>query len=452
MGPHVLTGDCNEADNEAAADVADEPHVSRRPAARALAAGAISFLRGPVAVALQPWNLPNNDSGVVIRSESGTSARLRWSDGMRRGNRNVTDVTAGDFIRTRPPVPGARSGTSTYSALLKQVKERGLLERRTGYYWTIFGTLTALLTAAWIAFAFLGDSWFQLIVAGVLGVLFTQFAFLSHEAAHRQVFASHAWNDRTAQYAGTFLAGVSYSWWMNKHTRHHGNPNTVGKDPDISFDALSFREEDAAKRHGFLRHLVRVQGYAFFPMLLLEGVNLYWQSARVLGNVRELRGRWLEAALFLARFGAYLTVVFVFLPVGMAFAFLGVQMAVFGVYMGASFAPNHKGMPLIPHGQKVDFFSRQVLTSRNIRGTRFIEHLMGGLNYQIEHHLFPSMPRPHLRAARTIVKSYCASLDVPYTETTLLRSYAIVVRYLNQVGLAARDPFECPMVAERRIR
>ncbi|KIP98126.1 fatty acid desaturase family protein, partial [Curtobacterium flaccumfaciens] len=83
-------------------------------------------------------------------------------------------------------------------------------------------------------FAFLGDSWFQLIVAGALGVLFTQFAFLSHEAAHRQVFESQKWNDRAGRWLGTFLVGLSYSWWMNKHTRHHGNPNTVGKDPDIA--------------------------------------------------------------------------------------------------------------------------------------------------------------------------------------------------------------------------
>ncbi|WP_308159104.1 acyl-CoA desaturase [Curtobacterium sp. ISL-83] len=335
---------------------------------------------------------------------------------------------------------------------MRQVKDQGLLERRTGFYWAVFVVLIVALAGSWVAFAALGHSWFQLIVAAVLGVLFTQFAFLSHEAAHRQVFASNTWNDRTAQWAGTFLAGVSYSWWMNKHSRHHVNPNTVGKDPDISFEALSFREEDAAAKRGFLRWLVQRQGYAFFPMLLLEGANLHWQSARVLADVKELKGRRIEAALFLLRFCIYLGVLFWFLPVGMAFAFLGVQLAVFGLYMGASFAPNHKGMPVIPHDQKVDFFSRQVLTSRNIRGGWFMLHFMGGLNYQIEHHLFPNMPRPQLRAARTLVREYCADLDVPYVETTLVDSYRIVVQYLNRVGLAARDPFDCPMVAERRIR
>jgi fatty acid desaturase len=138
-------------------------------------------------------------------------------------------------------------------------------------------------------------------------------------------------------------------------------------------------------------------------------------------------------------------VVLWWLPPGMAAAFLGVQLAVFGVYMGASFAPNHKGMAMIPAGSKLDFLSKQVLTSRNIRGGWSMSVAMGGLNHQIEHHLFPSMPRPHLARARLIVREHCAALGLPYTETSLVRSYAIVVGYLNRVGLAARDPFDCPM-------
>ncbi len=75
---------------------------------------------------------------------------------------------------------------------------------------------------------------------------------------------------------------------------------------------------------------------------------------------------------------------------------------------------------------------------------------MGGLNYQIEHHLFPNMPRPNLSKVQPMVRAHCARHGVPYTETSLWRSYAIVVRYLNEVGLAARDPFECPVVAGYR--
>ena len=138
------------------------------------------------------------------------------------------------------------------------------------------------------------------------------------------------------------------------------------------------------------------------------------------------------------------------LPVGMAFAFLGVQLGLFGLYMGAVFAPNHKGMPIVPKDARIDFLRRQVLMSRNVTGTRFVDWFTGGLNHQVEHHLFPSMPRPHLRRARPIVRDFCAQRGISYTETTLFGSYRIVVRYLNEVGLAARDPFQCPITAELR--
>ncbi len=81
-----------------------------------------------------------------------------------------------------------------------------------------------------------------------------------------------------------------------------------------------------------------------------------------------MKGRWTELSIITLRFALILVPVFMMLPLGMAFAFMGVQMAVFGVYMGAAFAPNHKGMPIIEPGARLDFFTKQVRTSRNISG------------------------------------------------------------------------------------
>jgi fatty acid desaturase len=104
--------------------------------------------------------------------------------------------------------------------------------------------------------------------------------------------------------------------------------------------------------------------------------------------------------LLAVHIGGYLTAVFVVLSPLQAVVFLVVQQGLFGVYMGSSFAPNHKGMPVVGQDEKVDFLRRQVLTSRNIRGSLLTDFALGGLNYQIEHHLFPSMPRPSLVTPR----------------------------------------------------
>jgi len=198
--------------------------------------------------------------------------------------------------------------------------------------------------------------------------------------------------------------------------------------------------------------LIRRQGWWFFPILTVEGMNLHAQSLMTLLGRAPVKRRAVELTMMGARWAAYLGVLFLVLSPGIAVAFLGVQLVIFGVYMGCTFAPSHKGMPIVPKDAKLDFFRRQVLMSRNITGPEFMTFAMGGLNYQIEHHLFPSMPRPNLRKARAVIEPYCRELRVPYTESSLLGAYGIVVRYLNRVGLGARDPFECPMVASLRPR
>ena len=341
---------------------------------------------------------------------------------------------------------GIGNPVSEFSALLNTVRDAGLLRRRTGFYIATFAIITSVFVAAWFGFALLQDTWYILIIAAVLGIVFTQYAFLGHEAAHRQVFESGKANELSGRILADFFVGMSYSWWMNKHTRHHGNPNTVGKDPDIEPDFIVFQEKDAAVLTGPAAWLTRRQAWLFFPALLLEGINLHIHAFKTVFSLgKKVDNRAAEIVLLLVRNLGYLAAVFLILDLGMAFAFVGVQLAIFGLYMGASFAPNHKGMPLLPRDSKVDFLRRQVLTSRNIKGGWYMNIFMGGLNYQIEHHLFPSMPRPSLKRAREIVKEYCESKDILYTEARLTESYGIVIAYLNRVGLAAGgDPFDCP--------
>ncbi|MFC7621449.1 fatty acid desaturase family protein [Microlunatus sp. GCM10028923] len=341
-----------------------------------------------------------------------------------------------------PPAAEPDQPESLHRALIKTVQNAGLLNRRRGFYLGLLAVLGACLGMVVTGGFLIGQSWFQLLIAAGLGVLFTQFAFFAHEAAHRQVFASGRKNDLAGLLVGTGITGISYSWWMSKHSRHHANPNKIGRDPDIDMEALSFDEENARRKKGLWAVITRRQGYLFFPLLLFTGLGLHLDSVRSAYS-RSGPATILERILITVRLTLYPTIVILLLGPGMGAAFLGVQVAVFGLYMGLSFAPNHKGMPIISARSKLDFVRKQVLTSRNIRGFGTTT-LMGGLNYQIEHHLFPSMPRPHLRRAAIIVREHCRQAKIPYLETSLPASYARIVRYLNRVGLHARDPFDCP--------
>ena len=340
---------------------------------------------------------------------------------------------------------------SSFTALTRSIHEMGLMRRSYGYYWAkLIGAV--LILAAWVVgFILIGDSWWQLANAAVLAVLMTQLSFLGHDAAHRQIFRSGRWNDWVSLIIANLLVGISYGWWQSKHNRHHANPNKEGSDPDIALTALALTPERATKERGpLMSWLVAHQGWYFFPILLLEGLSLHHEGIRRVISRDKIGRRWVEISFLTIRLAGFVALIFLVLPPEKAVAFLAVELAIFGLYMGSSFAPNHIGMPLVSPKLKLDFLRRQVLMSRNISGGPLISVFMGGLNYQIEHHLFPSMARPYLRKAQPLVAAYCAAQGVPYTRTNLWHAYRSVIGYLNTVGLRDKDPFLCPLVAQRR--
>ncbi|MGZ4593937.1 MAG: fatty acid desaturase family protein [Actinomycetes bacterium] len=344
------------------------------------------------------------------------------------------DVLDGNAAGVDEPQPG-RAG-SDYAELSRRVKAAGLLRRRPGYYTLKIGGTVALFVAGWVAFAALGSTWWQLVTAAFLGVMFTQLAFLGHDAGHKQVFRTRRGAYAFGLLAGNLGVGLSYGWWLDKHNRHHAHPNDLERDPDVRPGALVFDATQARDRRGLGRLLSLTQAYLFFPMLLLEAVHLHLSSVRALRS-GAVRARWLEGSLLLLHVTAYVAIVALVLPLGQALAFVAIQQAVFGLYMGASFAPNHKGMPMENPDDRWDYLRRQVITSRNIRGGPFVDLALGGLNYQIEHHLFPSLPRPSLRRVQPLVREFCAEKGVPYVECGVLGSYGQALRHLNAAGAGA---------------
>jgi fatty acid desaturase len=333
---------------------------------------------------------------------------------------------------------GVPARGSDFADLLRRVKAAGLLERRLGYYLTKIAVTGGLLAAGWVAFVLLGDSWWQLAVAAFLAVVFTQIGFIGHDAGHRQVFRSKRANYLVGLVHGNLAIGLSYGWWVDKHNRHHAHPNQEDKDPDIDIGALAFTAGQArAKRGRVTRFIARHQRSLFFPLLLLEAVQLHVASVRALAG-RGMRHRTWETLTLGLHAAGYLTVVLLVLSPLKAAMFIVVQQALFGLYLGCSFAPNHKGMPMLSADDQSDFLRRQVLTTRNVRGNWLVDFVLGGLNYQIEHHLFPSMPRPNLRHCQALVRSFCQQHHISYCQTSLWRSYAQALRHLHDVGRPLR--------------
>jgi fatty acid desaturase len=356
---------------------------------------------------------------------------------------------------------GTKSVTN-FNEVLTRVKAAGLMNKKPSFYMIRLAVISALAAGLWTASAFIGQAFNEnpvwiiagFAMAGLLGVLSAQYGFIAHEAAHRQVFRGNKANDWLGLILANLFAGLSYGFWMKKHNQHHKVPNQIDADPDIAIRILSFTPESRNSKKGIERWLSERQGYLFPFLLFLTGFDLLLDSFAGLGRKdKALKTRLLEFGLMVVRQAAP------YVAMGLIFGWLWAialwvfQMMIFGFFMGAAFAPNHKGMPLVPKDAKLDFFSRQVLTSRNIRGSWLKDNLMGGLNYQVEHHLFPSMARPNLRKAHAIVGEYCRQNDIPLIEMNLIASYVVIIKYLSKVGLSNNvDPFVCPMVATLRPR
>ena len=266
---------------------------------------------------------------------------------------------------------------------------------------------SALITASvWI-----GDSWWQLLLAPLVALVVTQVAFLGHDAAHQQVFSSPRWNEVAARVLAAGLAGLSYGWWLGKHNVHHAAPNQRGRDTDIESKVLAFYPEAVEGKSRWHVWLLRHQGFWLLPLLLLEGYNLHVHSLNALVRRGRVKRRWVDVALMLVRWGTYLTLACLLMSPGKAAAFIAVDVACLGVFLGGAFVPNHTGMPVLQRGAKLDFLHRQVLSSRNVRGGHLVQPM---------------------------VREHCARHGIAYTETSFVGAYASVIAYLNTVGLVAR--------------
>ena len=329
------------------------------------------------------------------------------------------------------------SESREYLQLRRMVAEKGLLDRQYLYY-AVKIPLTLAALAAGIAVIVLFDRfWVQMVNAVFLGVVFAQFGFIGHDSGHRQIFKTAFNNDLVMLLCG-LITGMTPSWWMDKHNTHHRNPNQLELDGDIEVSVFAFTEEQAMRSRGILRFFVKYQAFFFYPMLLLTSLSLLGGGVAYLVRREQVRYPIAETAAVVAGIGLYLAVLFYFLPAWQAAVFIVVHRALAGFYMGSVFAPNHKGMPVLEPGTKLDYLRQQVLTARDVIPNPVIDFAYGGLNYQIEHHLFPNMPRNRLKDAREVVKAFCLGHGIRYHETGFWQSQREILGYMHEVSAPLR--------------
>lgn len=337
-----------------------------------------------------------------------------------------------------PPEPAAKRA-DPYVELKRVITARGLLERSPRRQILPSAGHLLLLAVVVLGITFTRGTWWVLLFTAPAALLFGQIGFLAHDATHNQILNTSRANYVLSVLLFNLLLGGSRGWWAERHNTHHAQPNRLGVDPDIDGGVVAVTGDQAREARGFVRFMIRHQGSTIAPLLSLSALQIRAYSALFI-RAKALRNPRAELALFAVHYALYFAALILVLGVGGGLLFAAVHQLILGLYLGSAFLPNHFGMTVLRPGDRMEFLPRQVLTSRNIRAGRLTDYLFGPLGCQIEHHLFPAMPRHNLRAAGPIVRRVCAEQGIIYRETSPWEAFGQVYVHLRAVGRATNAP------------
>lgn len=343
-----------------------------------------------------------------------------------------------------------------YRELRAKLFSMGMFSSNLYYYLYKVLSNFALLGAAIYCAVKYDSLMIQLFGATLLGLFWQQSGWLAHDFLHHQVFKNHLYGDMMGILIGNICQGFSVHWWKNKHNTHHAVPNlhesspqASDGDPDIDtmpIIAWSLKMAEQARDSSFGRFMIRWQAVFYFPVLLVARIAWAqqswvfvfrkvssWESKSAAADRKNIQYPTLEKiGLILHYIGLYFIVRN--MSILNAVLFLLVAECSCGLFLALVFGLGHNGMAVYPANERPDFWKLQVSTTRNIKSNMFTDWFCGGLQYQVDHHLFPMLPRHNLKQVHALVESFCKEHDVTYHETDMWDGTKEVLSHLSKVS------------------
>ncbi|MCX6020674.1 MAG: acyl-CoA desaturase [Chloroflexi bacterium] len=386
-----------------------------------------------------------SDSGSTeivhqARHHEAVAVRERTRPGI---DRRAVDAREQDSISGvfQPPVLAkyqqltVKEGSRAYAELRAKVMAHGILDRSYGYYAVLITVvLTAFFLSAYqivmnpISFALVGWS----LLFACCNV---QLAGILHDAGPRTIFTATRLNDVIGHTVGSLLAMPFYDW-RHEHNKHHAHPNQEEEDPDIDLPFISLTRERYLARTGLSKLLAPYQMYLWYPLSSFVGITKRLYGFAYFKREIGKDNVWQFGVYLLGLIAWFVLPFLAFDPAKAIFVLVLTNFAS-GAYLANIFAPNHKGMPFIEKDAKFSFMEQQIITSRNIKPGFLTDIIYVGLNYQIEHHLFPTCPRNRLKLLTPHVREVCRKYNLEFTEVGVFESNRILLAELNEVTRTA---------------
>uniref|UniRef100_A0A096N608 Acyl-CoA 6-desaturase n=1 Tax=Papio anubis TaxID=9555 RepID=A0A096N608_PAPAN len=294
-----------------------------------------------------------------------------------------------------------------FRALKKTAEDMNLFKTNHVFFLLLLAHIIALESIAWFTVFYFGNGWIPtLITAFVLATSQAQAGWLQHDYGHLSVYRKPKWNHLVHKFVIGHLKGASANWWNHRHFQHHAKPNIFHKDPDVNMLHVFVLGEWQPIEYGKkkLKYLPYNHQHEYFFLSECSGPPILapWQ-----------RLSW---------------------AVGRVHLFLESHWFVWVTQM------NHIVMEIDQEAYR-DWFSSQLTATCNVEQSFFNDWFSGHLNFQIEHHLFPTMPRHNLHKIAPLVKSLCAKHGIEYQEKPLLRALLDIIRSLRKSGKLWLDAY-----------
>ncbi|KAK7321592.1 hypothetical protein VNO77_32392 [Canavalia gladiata] len=338
-----------------------------------------------------------------------------------------------------------------YRNLHSHLSSLGLFESKGHVTFLTLLVIFSLFCIGVCGVLFSDRAWVHLLSGALIGIAWIQSGWIGHDSGHYQVMLNRRFNRLAQILSGNCLAGISIAWWKWNHNAHHISCNSLDFDPDLQhlpFFVVSSRffnsitscfYERKLKFDAFARFLVSYQHWTFYPVMCFARINLFAQSFFLLFSKRKVPYR-MEELLGLLVFWVWYPLLVSRLPNwGERILFVVASFSITGI-QHVQFCLNHFSSSVYlgpPNGS--DWFEKQTHGTLDVKCSAWMDWFHGGLQFQVEHHLFPRLPRCHLRKIAPLVKDLCKKHNLPYNCVSFWKANVLTIQTLRKAALQARD-------------
>lgn len=338
-----------------------------------------------------------------------------------------------------------------YRKLVSEFSQMGLFDKK-GHVTLYTLTAIAMLFVVSVYGILCSDSlWVHLGCGALMGVLWIQSGWIGHDSGHYKVMSSTGFNRFAQVLSGNCLAGISIAWWKWNHNAHHIACNSLDFDPDLQhmpffvvsskfFNSLtSYFYDRKLNFDSASRFLVSYQHWSFYPVMCLARINLFAQSFMLLSSKRRVANRGQEVLGILVFWIWYPFLVSCLPNWGERIMFVIISFSVTGI-QHVQFCLNHFSSNVyVGHPSGNEWCDKQTKGTLDITCPSWMDWFHGGLQFQIEHHLFPRLPRCQLRKVSPMVQELCKKHNLPYNSASFWKANEMTIGTLRTAALQARD-------------